>query len=295
VPQAIACGVLILLVQFFMNFAMPRGLNLAVLAAISQIAVVATPALLMTVMLTRSPRKTLLLKAPAWAAIPAAVVLAVCLHPLARALQAMVLHLYPLSDGVKTELGKLFTDVHTPMLILMVAVVPAICEELAFRGFILSGLRHMGHKWRAIVVSSIFFGIAHGVFQQSIVACLLGTVIAYMAVQTGSIFPGMVFHMLHNSLQILSGKIEPRVVEGVPVLQWLFDANALSLSDDDLGSAFVYRWPVMLLAMCGTAIVLYWLHKLPYARTQEESLQEMIEELDTREIDLRTASAAAGT
>jgi sodium transport system permease protein len=295
VPQAVACGILILLVQFFMNFAMPRGLNLAVLAAISQIAVVATPALLMTIMLTRSPRKTLLLNAPTWAAIPAAVVLAVCLHPLARALQALVLHLYPLSDGVKTELAKLFTDVQTPILILMVAVVPAICEELAFRGFILSGLRHMGHKWRAIVVSSIFFGITHGVFQQSIVACLLGTVVAYLAVQTGSIFPGMVFHMLHNSLQILSGKIEPRMVEGIPALRWLFDVDAMRLADDDLGNAFVYRWPVMLLAVGGTSLVLYWLHKLPYARTQEESLQEMIEEFDGPEIDLKAAGAAAGS
>ena len=44
------------------------------------------------------------------------------------------------------------------LLILFLAAVPAVCEELAFRGFILSGCRNLGNNWRAIVVSSIFFG-----------------------------------------------------------------------------------------------------------------------------------------
>ena len=50
--------------------------------------------------------------------------------------------------------------------VLLFALLPAVCEEVAFRGFILSGLRHMGHKWRAILISSIFFGVAHGMLQQ---------------------------------------------------------------------------------------------------------------------------------
>ena len=40
-------------------------------------------------------------------------------------------------------------------LLLVIALVPAVCEELAFRGFILSGFRHLGHKWRAIVLSAL--------------------------------------------------------------------------------------------------------------------------------------------
>ena len=58
--------------------------------------------------------------------------------------------------------------------LLLLAVVPAVCEELAFRGFILSGFRHLGHRWRAIVLSAIFFGLTHGILQQSLLACLVG-------------------------------------------------------------------------------------------------------------------------
>ena len=71
----------------------------------------------------------------------------------------------------------------------LMAVLPAICEELAFRGFILSGLRHLGHKWWAIGLSAVFFGMAHTVVQQSLAAAALGLVIGYVAVQTDSLVP----------------------------------------------------------------------------------------------------------
>jgi hypothetical protein len=56
------------------------------------------------------------------------------------------------------QLQKLLAD-SPPVwqLLLVMSVTPAICEELAFRGFILSGLRRIGHKWGAIVLTSVFF------------------------------------------------------------------------------------------------------------------------------------------
>ncbi len=86
----------------------------------------------------------------------------------------------------------------------LLALTPAICEELAFRGFILSGLRHMGSKWGAIVISSLLFGVTHGILQQSISATLVGMVIGYIVVQTGSLLPGIAFHLVYNSLGLSS-------------------------------------------------------------------------------------------
>ena len=91
--------------------------------------------------------------------------------------------------------------------LLIAALVPALCEELAFRGFILSGFRHLGHKWRAIVYTAIFFGLTHGVLQQSLIAALIGVVIGLLAVQSGSIVPGMLYHVIHNSLPLLAARI----------------------------------------------------------------------------------------
>src|SRR4029079_18574113 len=94
----------------------------------------------------------------------------------------------------------------------MMALLPAICEELAFRGFVLSGLRHLGSKRWAIGLSAIFFGMAHGIIQQSLSATALGLVIGYVAVQTGSLIPGMLFHLTYNSLMFVGPSLMEKLV-----------------------------------------------------------------------------------
>ena len=95
-------------------------------------------------------------------------------------------------------------------MLLLLTLAPAVCEELAFRGFILSGFRHLGHRWRAIALSAVFFGLAHTVIlQQSLLACLLGIVLGLLAVQTGSLLPGVLFHLVHNSLVLVLSRRRP--------------------------------------------------------------------------------------
>jgi sodium transport system permease protein len=87
-------------------------------------------------------------------------------------------------------------------------VIPAICEEFAFRGFILTGLER-GHPGRgAIVISALLFGFMHvllSLFQQLFNATLLGLVLGLLAVRSRSIVPGIIFHLINNSLAVLTG------------------------------------------------------------------------------------------
>jgi sodium transport system permease protein len=271
--EAMFCGVLILLIKFFMSFGMTTPSTFSdfvTLAAVSQLVVIATPALLMAVMLTRSPARTLLLRPPALGVSLAAVVLAVVLHPAANLFQVIVNRVYPLNDQLAQQLNQLILQPDNLwLLLLVVAVLPAICEELAFRGFILSGLRHMGHKWTAIIISSVFFAAAHALFQQSIVACVVGLVLGFIAVQTGSLLPCILFHAVHNSMAVLVQKFLTGAGEQAHWTAWLVrDASA---------EGQLYHWPVIVVSVLAGAGILYWFHRLPYARTPEESLQEAIE------------------
>ena len=272
--EAMFCGVLILMIKFFMSFSLDVG-NLAVAAAVTQLVVVATPALLMTVMLTRSPAQTLLLRRPPLAAALAAVLLPFALHPTINVLHVVVNYLYPLDDRLAEQLKALSAGMDNFwVMFLVLAVLPGICEELAFRGFILSGLRRIGHKWTAIVLSSIFFGASHALFQQSLVACLLGAVIGFLAIQTGSLLPGVLFHVVHNSLALGVARITPTLADEHHWLHWLMR------SATDEGQ--LYHWPVVVCSLLVSIAILAWFHRLPYARTAEESLQESIEHPSAR-------------
>ena len=272
VTEAVFCGVLILLVQFFLSMRLPANLDFLSLALTSQLVMIATPALLMTVMFTRSPVKTLLLRIPPLRTLPVAVALAFAMHPVVNRLGSIVRDLYPLSEDVKERLAGLKIGEHNIwLLVLVVAVVPAICEELAFRGFILSGLRHMGHKWRAIILSSLFFGLTHGIIQQSLVACLGGVVLGYLAVQTGSLLPGMLYHVVNNSLTFLVASWFEDDGAGAAVKQAV--KHLVRLENNEV----VYSWPAAILGALVAAAILFWFRNLPYKRSAEEKLQEAID------------------
>jgi sodium transport system permease protein len=239
---------------------------------VMQLVVIATPALLMTIMLTRSAAQTLLLKKPAWWTIPGAALLAVALHPMIILAGVALEQLYPISPVVKEQLKKTLDFApNLGLFIVMMAILPAICEELAFRGFILSGLRHLGRKWRAIVLSALIFGITHTIFQQSLITFFVGIIIAFIAVQTGSIVPGMVFHFTHNALLLTITHIAADK-EMKPYL----DPFVLQLSP--VTEEFIYRWWVFVLGILIAGGLILKFARLSYRKTEEESLQEAIEQ-----------------
>jgi len=273
--EGILCGVLLLVIRFFATFVVPTPgswSGFATTTMVTLIAFVAAPALLMAVMLTRKPAKTLLLRAPQPAVVPMAVLLAIVFHPAGFALAQAVQQLYPFSVEVQSQL-KAFESLlqgapNLWLLLLVLALTPAICEELAFRGFILSGLRHIGHKWVAILVASVFFGAAHGVIQQSLTACVVGLLLGYLAVQTGSLWPCILFHFVHNSLMLLVGGHMPALLERFPTLQHM-------VSQGEAGPA--YRWPVIVVSLLLATATLQWFRRLQYERTPEESLQRALD------------------
>jgi sodium transport system permease protein len=261
---AVFCGVVILFVHFFMNLAAPPVKDLrgfAVLVIVTQLAMVLTPALLMTVFLSTSPRRTLLLRWPRWGALPAAALLAVVLHPAASVLQAAVMRLYPVSDQMQQALGAVETMLLAApwwQIVLIVAAMPAVCEELAFRGFILSGLRRVGSPWRAVGLSAIFFGLSHGILQQSLIASLIGVLLGWLAIWTGSVLPAMVFHLVHNALTVLAARVPRSIATEWPSVAYLFRPS-------DQGGV-VFPWPVVVAGCAAGVLILLW-----FARRAEHS------------------------
>ncbi|MEN1679764.1 MAG: ABC transporter permease subunit/CPBP intramembrane protease [Planctomycetota bacterium] len=216
VGMAVACIAAILLVQFVLiNTVLSRlpppgsGFGWFSLSAfLSQMAVLLPPLVLAAVLL-RDRRRTFKINAlPNWRIVAAAAGLAVLLNPMATLLSNGIQKLYPLAEGVEGQLALVQADLASapsPILVFaLLALLPAVVEELAFRGFVLTGLQKSGSNRWAVVLSAIAFGVAHTVLQQSLTAMLVGLLIGCLAVVTRSLYPCIAFHLTHNGLPVFA-------------------------------------------------------------------------------------------
>ena len=83
--------------------------------------------------------------------------------------------------------------------LLVFAVLPALLEEMAFRGYVLRTLRPYGDR-TAILVSSLLFSLMHGNVLQVPFAFIVGLVLGYVAVQTDNIWLAVVIHFGNNAM-----------------------------------------------------------------------------------------------
>ena len=118
----------------------------------------------MALLLTTRPRQGLALRLPPAWAWPAAALLAVlCVPPLAwltllildqfPGLKLLLQENHPLTGALQSGGGLSINY------LVVLAVLPALCEELAFRGFILTGLRRRFHPWTAVFLTSFLYAL----------------------------------------------------------------------------------------------------------------------------------------
>ncbi len=82
---------------------------------------------------------------------------------------------------------------------LVMGVTPAICEELFFRGLVLSGLRRLGLV-PALLISALMFGLAHSSVYRLLPTAFLGLLFGYAVWRTRSVACSVVAHTLNNGL-----------------------------------------------------------------------------------------------
>jgi sodium transport system permease protein len=192
-------------------------------------------------------RATLRLRAPAATQLGAGVLLIAGALPLVWLigwLQSFVLPIpYELLEGLE-ELMTAGSVERFLWLLLLLALTPALCEEIVFRGVLLGGTRAL-EPWRMIALNGLVFGAFHLSFETVIrflPTALLGALIAWAVWRTGSIWVGVLMHLLNNGTIVLLTSL-PVVRElfsdpDAPPPVWLLPAGALALG---LGMIIVER------------------------------------------------------
>ena len=95
------------------------------------------------------------------------------------------------------EIGKNFTLTKYVVLSITLAILPAVFEELFFRGILLNSLIS-GGKLFAVILSSICFSIYHCSISQLIYQFVFGLAFSLIAINSKSILPCIVAHFLNN-------------------------------------------------------------------------------------------------
>lgn len=93
-----------------------------------------------------------------------------------------------------------------PVLIVVLGILPAVCEEAFFRGFLFSGLRTHLSSSRTVIVTAFAFGLFHVILaggaapERLLPSTLMGLLLGWVSIRTGSLLPGILLHAVHNSL-----------------------------------------------------------------------------------------------
>jgi len=113
------------------------------------------------------------------------------------------------AESLRRSLETLVDDLQqTPLWIKLVALAlaPALCEELFFRGFLQTSLRQRFSASSAVLMSAVLFGLFHIVvrdhlfLERMIPSTLMGIILGTLLERSGSVIPGMILHAVHNGL-----------------------------------------------------------------------------------------------
>lgn len=88
----------------------------------------------------------------------------------------------------------------------VIALAPGICEEVMFRGTIMSAYGSLGKK-KAIIYSAILFGLFHFNLQNLLGPIALGIILGMTVYKTNSIYASMIGHTLSNGIAVTIGYI----------------------------------------------------------------------------------------
>ena len=240
--QALLCFTIMLALAWFAMQAIGDSVSPLVGMGIGHLIFILMPPVGMAFLLTRSPATTLRLARPAGRYLWLAVGLALALNPLLRELAYHVDRFFPPPKLVMEQLQTMMEIIpkNLGLGLLVFALMPSITEEVAFRGFILSGLERGYRTWTAILASALLFGFLHvllSLFNQLFPGTLLGIVLGLLAVRSRSLLPGVVFHLINNGLGVVMVAMAGRMAGAT----WLF-------RDPEHG---LFGWPIV--AITGAA------------------------------------------
>jgi len=127
------------------------------------------------------------------------------------------------------------------------ALIPALCEELFFRGFLQNQLRRMTSPTAAIILQALIFSFVHFQFYGFFARTALGIILGYLYFRSNSLLPSIVGHFFFNGFSIFMGFLA---------------ARGIGISPEEVVTEIPIPWPWIAVSGLGLIAALYGFHRI---------------------------------
>lgn len=123
-----------------------------------------------------------------------------------------------------------------------VAVVPAICEEVLYRSYVLRTFEKSWGIWPAIIISGLLFGLYHVQLSNLLPLASLGMLFAFITWVSRSILPAMAAHFANNGGSVVVGTYYP-------------ESAFAEMTPESMPSPWL-----VIISLVITAYIVYWMY-----------------------------------
>lgn len=206
---------------------------------ITEILLIFLPAIIYIAATRQSIKEVLSLRAISFKSVLIALLIGLLIYPVAAFIGLISQFFF---YNYLADTFEVFSSLPLWQGVLMIAVVPAICEETAMRGAVLNGYKNTSMR-KAILMNGFLFGVLHMNLQQFFYAFAIGVIFAYLVIITKSIFSSMLCHFACNGISYTISYYASKDIAAA------YDLNCLSTSTKIIAS-------IVLLAACVICCIL---------------------------------------
>lgn len=206
-----------------------RGLNLSIpqLLVVNQIIFLMIPSLIYFLITGLPIKETLRLNKLKGGEIFKIILIALLSQPVAWFLSFLSSLFF---NNDVAEVFKAMQGLSYVSMLVVMALTPAICEEITMRGIVLSGYDNKSN-FKAAMMSGLIFGMLHLNGQQFLYAFVLGILFGYLVRITNSIFATMLCHFTFNGIQVTMQYFLVKVLGKIGASTTAADARNIPLSE----------------------------------------------------------------
>jgi sodium transport system permease protein len=127
--------------------------------------------------------------------------------------------------------------------VLAIVIVPALLEEIFFRGLLFNALKARCGAGVTVGVSGLLFGLTHVILEPAlglerlVPSALLGLILGAVCWYSGSLWPSLIQHVCHNAILLGIGLNEPG---STPAIRWQWLVGGAF--GTALGGLLLWQW-----------------------------------------------------